>query len=792
MRILIDVQTLYTHERNRGIGIYTYNWLKKIIQHDDAHRFFLMRKKDDHWQFTFISKYLDFDSRINEDKFWENFNLEEFIKINKVDLVHFTSPFMFDIEVPDLEKVKVKKSYLVYDLIPLAMKEHFYNTWPTDIQKVYNKRCELIKSADLILTISQATKGDLESMLNIDSNKINVIYASTNEELFESSRQGNERKILENELGLTSPFIYSLTGYDVRKNNRGLMAAFAEVSKINSDVKLVVSGIKENVEKEEFIQFAKQKGIDVNKIMFLGFVSNDCLLALYKECKVFVFPSLYEGFGLPVLEAMRVGAPVITTNCSSLVEVAADAALLVNPFDNTELANAIITILHDEQLAKNFSKAGLEQSKKFNWNKTTRSSLESFTQLFSYPIVRSTTNKPMLAYMSPLNPQTSGISDYSEELLIYLKDHFEIKLFVNGIVPSNQFLNNSFEILDINTHSFLLESIKYRLYHIGNNEIHDWIYNNLILYPGIVVLHDLNLFGFYMYTTFLRGYKEKLRSELTYGYGLEGFEAGNQLLLNGTYPDSQKFPLFNKVVDLSTSVIVHSEWSKETISLGNASYTGEIKVIQHGFIIEEEKEEDSKINTKIKLNFDLSKLTIGVFGNVIPNKRLDVIIKCFSELLKTNPNTELYIVGHAEKDIKQQLLKLSKLLKVDKNIKFIESPEIDEFKQYIKACDLCINLRWPTMGETSGTLTRALGYGVPCIVSNVGSYMEYPDDIVWKVDVDEYEEELLLAYLIELCNNPKMLEEMGELSKEFIRLHHDFGKVSKQYLDFINEHFAKI
>ncbi|MFX3632170.1 MAG: glycosyltransferase [Candidatus Pristimantibacillus sp.] len=787
MRILIDVQTLYTQEKHRGIGIYTYYWLKNIIQHDDYNRFFLMRRKENSWQFTFITKHLEYDSRLEHDQFWEEADLEDFIEKNHIDIVHFTSPLMFDIEVPDLGHMKVQKSYLVYDLIPIVMKDQYFENWPNHIQKLYLARCELIKKADLILTISSASKMDLENELNIDASLIKVVYASTNEEMYIETRVGNEAALLSNELGITKPFIYSLTGYDPRKNNKGLIQAFAEVTVSDPEVLLVISGIKNENEKEEFILFANEQGIKSDRIMFLGFVSNDALLSLYKECRIFVFPSLYEGFGLPVLEAMRVGTPVITTNCSSIVEVAEEAAILVDPLDHKELAMAMGTLLYDEKLINSYREQGLLQSKKFSWIKTTLDSLDAFNQLCKdYPIESIQSGKPTLAFFSPLNPQASGISDYSEELLVYLQEFFDIKIFINGNQPTNDYIISNFEILDINFQRNRLEAIKNRLYHVGNNEIHDWIYDTLKLYPGVVLLHDLNLYGLYVYTTFLRGLKQQFVNELKYSNGVKGLEAGRQLLDNGTHPDSQQFPMFNKVIDLSTSVIVHSEWIKESLTL-NLSYKGKIEVIPQGCILEDDINSSSKIELKNKLNMHKSRLALGVFGHVIPNKRVDKIIKSFAILLKTNPDIDLYIVGHADIKIKQELMKLAKQLNADKSIIFIDSPDIEVFKQYIKACDVCINLRWPTMGETSATLTRALGYGVPCIVSNVGSYKEYPDDIVWKVDVDQVEEELLVAYLLELCNNKPLCLEMGKIAEKYMKKKHSFSIVSEKiYLSIIN------
>ncbi|WP_282939479.1 glycosyltransferase [Paenibacillus sp. RC67] len=780
MRILIDIQTLYTPEKNRGIGIYTYNWIKDFIKQDNSHRYYLLRKKNNKWEFSFVTQYIDFDKRIQEDHNWEIGELEDFVEKKHIDIIHFTSPLMFDIEVPKIENSKVKISYLVYDLIPLVMQEQYYAKWPQHIQNLYNSRCELIAKADMVLTISEASKNDLLKFYPMDSSKIHVIYASTNENLYHPGKSGSENTIINEELGLSSPFIYSLTGYDPRKNNKGLINAFSKVVKELPNIKLVISGIKQETEKAELTSYARENGISDKQILFLGFVSDDCLVSLYKECELFVFPSLYEGFGLPVLEAMRCGAPVITTKSSSIPEVTNNAAILVDVNNDEMLAEAIISILTNKQLSEELKIKSIKQAEKFSWDHSTQLSLHAFQMLASTSLLNLELNseKPVMAYFSPLNPQSSGISDYSEELLTKLKDYFDIKIFVNGYIPENSFIKDNFVVLDYKDHFNELEQIKIRVYHMGNNELHSWIYDAIINYPGSVVLHDLNLYGFYIYTKYLRGDKTGFVNELAYSHGQKGLHAGEQLLTMNTYPNDQEFPMFKKVVEISNQVIVHSKWVKDKIEI-ESDFQGSIVTIPSGILVNESSL--TKVELKKSLQMDLNKISIGVFGNVIPNKRIDVILRVISELIKTNTNIELNIIGHCNSEMKEHIMKNLKKMNINNYVKIIPGPSLEIFKKYIEASDLCINLRWPTFGETSATLVRSLGYGVPCIVSNVGSYMEYPDSCVWKVDVDEYEEELLLAYLMEIVNNPMLRNEMGAFGELYMKENHDFNVVAKLF-----------
>ncbi|KHL92663.1 hypothetical protein QW71_27955 [Paenibacillus sp. IHB B 3415] len=782
MRVLIDIQTLFTDEKKRGIGIYTYNWIKSLIKLSNTDRFYLMRKVSDKWYFTFISNSLNFDERINEMRFWHPQELEDFIEQKEIDIIHFTSPYMFDIEVPRVTNPRVKKSYLVYDLIPLVMKQEYYLKWPKNIQSLYDERSERIKESDIILTISEASKQDLVKFLNIDSDKIKVIFASTNEELFNPKSYVKQLNLLK-ELNINSSFVYSLTGYDPRKNNKGLISAFSQVAKVNENIILVIGGIKRSEEQKELVEYAESRGLSKERLVLLGYVSEEALVELYQGCEVFVFPSLYEGFGLPVLEAMRCGTAVITSNRSSLPEIAGDATLLVDPLNEQDLERELKKIIFDSTLRNELTEKGLRQATNFSWSNVVTKSMEHFRDVFFWNnnvLHHINNDKPRLAYFSPLNPQVSGISDYSEELLLYLKDYYDVTIFVKGYKPSNTIINGLFEVIDIDRDKVDLESFEKRIYHIGNNEYHEWIIKTLEKYPGFIVLHDFNLFGYYVYSTYLKGDKDKFIQEMIYNSGEQAQGAIKSMIESNIIPESQQFPLSNKVVDLSSGVIVHSNWVKKSLLINN-DFKGPIEVIPLGTIFENSEE---KVSTREKRKYN-SEFKIGVFGNVIPNKRIDVIIKTLYRLVETNPEVQLNIIGYVEDNYKKELNSLIERLNLKKKISFINAPNIEDFKRYIKESDLCVNLRWPTMGETSATLVRALSYGVPCIVSCTGSYTEFPDNCVWKVDVDQYEEELLLAYLLEVCNNPTVLAEMSNNAIEYIKNHCDFNIISAKYQSLI-------
>jgi len=786
MRIVIDVQTLFTNERFRGIGIYTFNWLLSILN-DRNNRYYLIKYKNSKWYFTIFSSSRSLESILDNEFLWEEAEPNEFLTNNKINLVMYTSPLMFDIKIPNI-KGDYKIGYIVYDLIPLVLKDNYFNKWSDDIKRIYMERLEKIKCADVILTISEATKRDIVQKLKVNEDIIKVIYASTKENIFNLKDKSEAKDYIRKNLKISDSFIFSVTGDDLRKNSRGIINSFRLILDKLPSYKLIIAGILSKNERDLLYDYVKSINIPEGKVYLLDYISDELLANLYAASELFIFPSLYEGFGLPVLEALRSGTPVITSNISSLPEIVGEAGITVDPNNFEEISQRAIDILTDKQLSDKLIDNAKKQAGKFTWANVGKISIKSFNDLFArehscVPVSTANTNlKPKLAFLSPLNPQPSGISDYCEELLLYLKEYFDICLFVDGFEPSNEILKNNFKIYDLMTQKSMLEHFKYRLYNMGNNVLHYGIYKTLKEYPGITVLHDYNLFGFMTHTMYHKGNKSEFYNLIKYCNGEEGEKVVEEIEKNNMFPDCLDFPLNRMVLDLSNGVIVHSEWARdEIIKSGYLNSVRKISLASPLYKIS--KSEIESIKKELKLSE--YEVIIGVFGNVIPNKRIDVVLSVFSKLIKTNESALLLISGHCEESYKKTLMEKANDYRIFNNIIITGGVEFALLEKYMKACDICINLRWPTMGETSASLNRALGMGKPCIVSNVNQYKEYPDSCCWKVDVDIYEEELLLSYLIELCNNRSLRVSMGNSAYEYINKYCSFERVAKDYYEYI-------
>lgn len=225
-----------------------------------------------------------------------------------------------------------------------------------------------IEAADAVLCISESTKRDLLSHYPIDESKVLVTHLASDLDL--SLIQGQERTP-------KRPYFLYLGGRAGYKNFDGLLSAFARASSVTPEFDLCVVGQPFNsAEAQRIIQLGLGERVEN-----YGPVSDHQLAALYQHSLAFVYPSLYEGFGIPLLEAMQCGAPIIATNSSSIPEVVHDAAFLVNPRQEGELTNALLRLSRESTLRSSLIEKGFNRAREFSWDTTARRTLEVYERL---------------------------------------------------------------------------------------------------------------------------------------------------------------------------------------------------------------------------------------------------------------------------------------------------------------------------------------------------------------------------------------------------------------------------
>lgn len=236
----------------------------------------------------------------------------------------------------------------------------------------------MAKAADAILTCSQASKRDIVELLEVPENRVRVAYGAVDEQLAPVPRDDAQR-MLAQQFGITTPFALFVGTIEPRKNVSGLLRAFARVAADAPHTLVLVGGmgwLPEPIEKT--IHDLRLE----SRVKWLGYVPRHADLALfYSAADAFVFPSFYEGFGLPVLEALACGCPVITSNVSSLPEVAGDAAVYVDPNDDAGIAAKLLDVLTNEPLRQSLSARARTQAARFSWDACARETLACYRSL---------------------------------------------------------------------------------------------------------------------------------------------------------------------------------------------------------------------------------------------------------------------------------------------------------------------------------------------------------------------------------------------------------------------------
>ncbi len=291
------------------------------------------------------------------------------LRDNQVDIYLGTSTYFY----PYFFLSPVKKAGILYDLV--------WKLYPGTMEFGNKIRMKLftlrnMKKMDLLVSISENTKKDARELLGITTRIDAIPLAADPAIFFPASRQS--MTAIRKKHGITKKYILSVCTLEPRKNLTALLNAYQAMPS-RRDFQLVLVGMTGWVIADLFTDIASSDIRD--NILITGYVPNDELAPLYTGAELFVFPSLYEGFGLPVLEAMQCKCPVISSNSSSIPEVAGDAAILIDPEDVGTLSSAMEDVLTDQSLQKKLSRTGLKRSRLFSWEKAARTLLKSLESL---------------------------------------------------------------------------------------------------------------------------------------------------------------------------------------------------------------------------------------------------------------------------------------------------------------------------------------------------------------------------------------------------------------------------
>jgi glycosyltransferase involved in cell wall biosynthesis len=812
MKLLIDLIACQTSSRNRGIGRYTFELARALTNLRGGNDMICMA--DPLFPEGFEELRQEFIRRLPPGGFLPYFHepVPEYLPINNNDYSELASALICQARqavAPDIvltpslfegidssrviiplardEKKSYKQAVILYDLIPYIFREQYLDR-SSVVRDWYMKRFNSLKCFNLLLAISESTRQDAIHLLNISPDRVINISGAISQQFRKLEIPQIEKKEFLHKIGITRPFVFYLGGHDFRKNMEGALQVFGNLPReLIDNHQLLINDV---CDEAVFHSTMRSLSISDQDVVIIKQISDDDLVRLYNLCTVFIFPSLYEGFGLPVLEAMACGAPVLAANNSSLPEVVGRSDMLFDVDYPENAASTLTHLLMDPDYRADLSRYGLERAKQFSWENSARlawKAMETLNQdsLSSrvFSMGQPKENRPCIAFVSPLPPQESGISEYSAELLPYLAEYYKIDLFVEPGLD----LPDDIRLCAFNKYPWT-ELINRRddyatvVYQFGNSTFHTHMFDLEQKFPGVVVLHDFFLSGLLAHLTITKG---RFPQELDYSHGIKSLV---DYQVNGI-DVIWNWPMNWRVLRYAKEVIVHSEYQKKLLdqfySLG---WLPRMNVIRQLRSIESETTTEIRKLTREQLEIPEESLLICSFGHMGATKLNDKIIEAF-HLSQQFPNwdCQLVFVGDCPDEFYyDKMIQLIHEFGLDDRIRITGFANQETYRKFHIAADITIQLRQNTRGETSRAVLDNMAFGLPVILNTHGTLNDYQNEDVVKISDPVCVEELSQV-IIRLMTDKVYRLEKGNQARKAIAAQHN-PEVSAKAFAIVVEH----
>jgi glycosyltransferase involved in cell wall biosynthesis len=439
--------------KGSGIGNYTLNQFKRLIELSSEHNFFYFNVIEES-SLTDIIAGKNFNKKYyysGKDNFLRKYNgeykelmgsiVKNFIKENKIDVFYITAPFLTssDIGYNVLYEKKWFKDVVVvatvYDIIPYIMRDKYLAS--KEAYNWYMSCIDMIRWTDRQLVISNSVKNDMVKYLEFNPNKIDIIYGGVSNKYHKILVTEKEKSEIFSKFGIKSKFMMCSVSADQRKNTEGIIQAYSLLPiDIKNSYQLVIVGRVDNVQKYK----AMLDKLEINEqVILTEYVTDEEIILLYNLAEIMIFPSLYEGFGLPIVEAWACETPVLASNNSSLGEITGDAGVLFDPCSKTDMARGIVEILTKTNLNELIER-GKKRLSKFTWDNVASLTLNSINLAVDEKVNIKNRRKIACVFLE------DEYLNLSWQILIqYMTQYFDIELFTN-----KEIISDSFNIYEMN------------------------------------------------------------------------------------------------------------------------------------------------------------------------------------------------------------------------------------------------------------------------------------------------------------------------------------------------------
>jgi glycosyltransferase involved in cell wall biosynthesis len=663
----------------------------------------------------------------------------------KPAIYHVTSPFEGPTPSVTLEeqwprwarRPGTRLVVTLHDLIPLIFSEHYVDPDPINMSR-WLARLGMVRTADHILAVSQCSASDAVEHLQFDENRITVIDAGTSVQIASMvGSRAEAAKILEGRFpGLRDGFLFYVGGGDWRKNVTGLIEAYARLpERFRERHQLVITYKLDREARERLERLAAELGIHGDQLLLTGFVPDRELSALYRRCALFVFPSLYEGAGLPILEAMACGAPVIGSKISSVPEILGDLRATFDPADPDAIAACIARTLDDDAELERLRRVSAERTARFTWDRVAHRAIDGYERALAMPSHRDTARRrrSRLALFTPWPPEASGAAGYSRQLVERLADHAEVDVIVAGARDADSYdrsLEPKVRLWAADDFDWVneLRDFDRFLYVLGNSPLHRHAIAALLERPGAVVAHDVR-FG-ELYRSLEPGWTEDpvwLREKLYEMYG-ERIPAAELRRAADDPAVQEQFGIYmsQEVQTHADRLLVHSRYAADVLrmDLQPGAPAPETVVVGRGI-------PDPGIRRNGGGSHD--EPTVLSHGAGEDPEAIDLLVHAFAALARERTGARLVLIGQLERAAEPRLVETASNLGLGDAVRVAGRLEGEDYWHTLAGADVAVELRTTSDGEASASVCDCLAVRVPTIVSSVGWLAELPDPAVVRV-----------------------------------------------------------
>lgn len=703
-------------------------------------------------------------------------------------IYHVMSPFELHHTLDELWPIWARGSNVstvvtLYDLIPMVFPDHYLRD-PL-IRARYETRAELVRGADHILAISQTTADDVTEHLGIDTGRVSVIHAGATERfarMYDSPESA--WTVIDARLSSIRPgYMLYVAGFEFRKNLQRLIAAYGLLSpEIRAVHQLVIACRMLPSEAALLREWAVDAGVGEHELVITGYVTDAELGALYHACHVFLFASIYEGSGLPILEAMSCGAPVVASNTSTAREILGDLEATFDPYDPDDIAECIARVVGSPSTLESLVERSHRRVVAYTWDAVARRSLEAYESVTEGRLSAGRSRRrPRIALVTPWPPERSGIADYNLRLARELGKTADVDVIVDRSLthyapPEEQGLR-------------LVPSSSFRagegllppdrvVYCMGNSSFHRHVYELLRERPGAVVAHDVRLTGFYGWFAGLEHPADPAgrlaeRIKALYGARLPPVVASEQ---SPSWQQQSALGIYmtREIQEYAEQLFVHSRYALDVIELDRGILDREVPAAMLPFGI---PVNGTRARRCAAIGDAPLVVSVGVVSEV---KALASLIAAAALIADERKRIRLVIAGDGEKNELERWREFARSAAPGVEVTITGHLSEDRYADLLSEADLAVQLRTLSNGEASAAVADCLAAGLPTVVTDLGWASELPADAVARLPIDATPR-LLADRVSALIDDP---HERQALSDGALALANasSFPRVAEEYL----------